>query len=320
MKLQARAERWPLREAFVIARGSRWEAEVVVVECGDEGLVGRGEGVPYGRYHETTASVLELLSKSGGDLSRVPRGSARAALDAALLDLEAQRRGVPVHRALQLPKPAPVPIARTLSVDEPARMAERARAFPGALLKVKLCGDELDLARLAAIRRAAPSARLWADANEGWDVATYDALSPRLAELGVAYLEQPLPASADAALEGRPRPVPLVADESAQGAASLRALRTRYDLVNVKLDKCGGLRETRAAIAAARGLGLGVALGCMVSSSLAIAPALHLASLADLVDLDGSLFLAQDREGGARLDEEGNLIPPSDELWGFPRA
>ncbi|UJR79083.1 N-acetyl-D-Glu racemase DgcA [Sandaracinus amylolyticus] len=317
MKLAVRAERWPIAGTFTIARGAKTEAEVVVVEIADGPNVGRGECVPYARYGETTASVIAAIESERvlDRASLTVRGAARSAIDCALWDLEAKRTGRSVAELAGLDVPAPFVTATTISIDTPERMASAARALDRPLLKLKLAGDGVDLDRVRAVRDAAPRATLWVDANEGWDTATYDALAPRLAALDVALLEQPLPAAQDHALRGRARPIPICADESAHDASTIASLADRYDAVNVKLDKAGGLTGAIATIDAARAAGLRVALGCMVCTSLAIAPACLLVSRADWIDLDGSILLARDRDGGARF-EAGTLVPPSSALWG----
>jgi L-alanine-DL-glutamate epimerase-like enolase superfamily enzyme len=310
-EVRARRESWPIAGRFTIARGSRVEAEVVVVEIEERGAIGRGECVPYPRYGETIDGVIASIEAGA------PIGSARSAIDAAELELDAKLAGATVARRLGLPEAAPFASAITISIDAPEVMARAARELRDRpLLKLKLAGDGLDLERVRAVRAEAPLAPLWVDANEGWDVATYDALAPRLAELGVALLEQPLAAGDDGALRGRARPVPVCADESAHGADTVAPLADRYDAINVKLDKAGGLRGAIRAIDAARGAGLRVALGCMVSTSLSIAPACLLVPRADWIDLDGSLLLARDREGGAHLDERGWVVPPGPRVWG----
>lgn len=317
--LRASLERWPLAAPFRIARGAKTEAVVVVVEARAGSLAGWGEAVPYARYRETPDSVLAsltALATAGPKHLESLAGTARTAVETALLDLEAQRTGVPVHERLGLPAPVPFPIAATVSIDAPDVMASRASVAPGSLLKLKLAGDGDDLARLRAVASARRDARLWLDANEGLDERSYDALVPALASLRVVLLEQPLPEGHDAVLARAPRPVPICADESAHGAASIDALAGRYDAVNVKLQKAGGLVAALRAIERARALDLKVVLGCMVSTSLAIAPAALLAPLADFVDLDGALFLSRDREGGGRL-KNGLFVPPT--LWGVPR-
>ena len=324
VSLRVAVERWPIAGTFTIARGSKREAEVVVVTLRDGPYVARGECVPYARYGETTASVVAAVEELAGELARgldrraLARrvgGAARSAVDLALWELEAQRAGAGVAELAGLGWPAPFPTATTISIDAPDAMARAARALSDrALLKIKLAGDGLDLERARAVRDAAPRATLWVDANEGWDIATYDALAPQLAELGVALLEQPLPAHEDHALRGRARPVPVCADESAHGAETLAPLAARYDAVNVKLDKAGGLTGAIEAIDGARAAGLRVALGCMVCTSLAIAPACLLVARADWVDLDGSILLERDRDGGARVEPGGRLVAPT--LWG----
>lgn len=315
VRLHAVLERWPLAAPFRISRGEKTEAIVlhVIATLGD--AIGRGEAVPYARYGEEPAAVCAFVAGAGPRrVLSAPPGAARNAVVSALLDLEAQATGVPVHARMDLPAPAPCETAATLSIDEPAAMAAAARERVGTLLKAKLAGDGHDLARVRAVREARPDARLWLDANEGLAPAAYATLAPALAALDVEVLEQPLAVGRDDVLARLPRPVRVCADESAHDAASLDALVGRYDAVNVKLDKTGGLDEAVRTIARARALGFGVVLGCMVSTSLSIAPAQLLAPLADLVDLDGALWLAADRPGGGRL-EGGVLWPPTS--WGL---
>ncbi|RMD49807.1 MAG: L-Ala-D/L-Glu epimerase [Alphaproteobacteria bacterium] len=321
MRIAARVERFPLAAAFTISRGSRTEAEVVTVEVEADGLRGRGECVPYARYGESVASVLDQIASLPSDIDRerlqalLPPGAARNAVDCALWDLEARRAGRPVWALAGLPEPRPVLTAYTLSLAPPEEMrAAAARAADRPLLKIKL-GTPDDLPRLEAVRAGAPQARIIVDANEGWRAADWAALAPELARLGVEMAEQPLPAGEDAALADLPRPVPLCADESCHTRADLDRLAGRYDMVNVKLDKTGGLTEAIALVREARARGFEVMIGCMVGSSLAMAPALLLAPLARIVDLDGPLLLAQDRPDGLRY--EGSLVhPPSAALWG----
>lgn len=317
-------ERWPLREAFTIARGSKVEVAVVVVELEDDrGHVGRGEAVGYPRYREDPAGVLaQIASIAAGELDRarlvaaLPAGAARNALDLASWDLEAKRSGVPAWRAAGLDPPGPVITAHTIPIHDLARTRALARAAAGrALLKIKLGGED-DLARVQAVRDEAPDARIVVDANEGLELAALRALAPALAELGVELIEQPLPAASDDALRGFACPVPLCADESFHGEPSeLDGLVDRYRAVNVKLDKQGGLTAALAAIERARALGLEVMVGTMVATSLAVAPAVLLASQARWADVDGAAFLARDREHA--LCYEGSWVhPPDPALWG----
>ena len=246
----------------------------------------------------------------------LPPGAARNAVDCALWDLEAKLCGRPVWQLAGLPAPEPLVTAYTLGIDRPERMAEAARAVRDRpLLKIKLAGDGADLERVRAVRTAAPEARLVVDANEAWNLATYEALAPRLGELGVALLEQPFPAAEDGNLAALPHPVPVCADESCHVTADLERLRDRYDFVNIKLDKTGGLTEALALRQAARAAGFGVMVGCMVGTSLAMAPAFLVAQGADVVDLDGPLLLARDRESGI-VYEGSRMLPPPASLWG----
>ncbi len=325
IELDVRAESWPIRGGFTIARGRKTEAQVVVVELTEGDAVGRGECVPYPRYGESVESVIEaiegLRDALAGRLDRLglqqilPAGAARNALDCAFWDLEAQQRGSRVWQLLGLDPPRPVTTAYTLSLDSPEAMARAAAENAWRpLLKLKLAGPE-DLGRVEAVRAAAPECRLMVDANEGWTAGLYAELAPHLATLGVELIEQPLAAGQDAALATMQRPVKVVADESCHDLATLVCLEGRYDMVNIKLDKTGGLTEALRVKQAARAGGFGIMVGCMLATSLAMAPALLVAQDADVVDLDGPLLLERDRAGGLRL--EGSLIHPSDsELWG----
>jgi L-alanine-DL-glutamate epimerase-like enolase superfamily enzyme len=323
--LGVRVERWPLAEAFVISRGSKTEAEVVVAEIADGSHSGRGEAVPYARYGETVASVLAQIEgvrtriEAGPDREGLqgllPPGAARNALDCALWDLEAKRAGVRAWTLAGRARLDPVKTCFTISLGSPREMAEAARAHARRpVLKLKIGGPD-DLDSVAAVRAAAPRARLIVDANEGLGFEELRRLAPELARLEVKLLEQPLPAGEDGALEGYQSPVPLCADESLHTRAELAACAGRYGLINIKLDKTGGLTEALALAAEARGLGFGLMIGCMVATSLAMAPAMILAQGAEFVDLDGPLLLTRDREPGLAIT--GSLIePPSPELWG----
>ncbi len=316
----ATAETFPMDGTFTISRGSRTEARVVTVTARDGGHVGRGECVPYARYGETVESVVAQIESAGPmghprDAQAMPAGAARNAVDCALWDLEAKRTGRPVHDLLGLSAPEPVTTAYTLSLDTPGAM--RAKAAEHAhrpMLKIKL-GGEGDLARLRAVREGAPGAALVVDANEGWTPETYAALAPELLALGVAMVEQPLPAGDDEALRCMDRPLPVCADEACHDRASLDGLRGKYDMINIKLDKTGGLTEALAVRDAARAMGFRVMVGCMVGTSLAMAPALLVAQGAEVVDLDAPLLLAADRD--VPLVFEGSTVhPATPALWG----
>lgn len=322
--LTVRTERFPIAGTFTIARGAKTEAVVVVANLRQGGFQGRGECVPYARYGETveeTVSTLEALAndvKNGLDRvtlqARLPAGAARNALDCAFWDLEAKATGIPVATRLAHPSLQPVITAFTLSLDSPAAMAAAARSANRPLLKLKL-GAPGDEERLRAIRAAVPQARLIVDANEGWSAQTLATHMAVCADVGVELIEQPLPASDDGALATLARPVPVCADESVHDRAGLAALRDRYDAVNIKLDKTGGLTEALALAEAARGQGFSIMVGCMLASSLAMAPAMLLAQSAAVVDLDGPLLLARDRTPALRYD--GALaFPPEPALWG----
>jgi len=318
-------ERFPILGKFVIARGAKTEAVVVVATIEDKGFRGRGESVPYARYGETVESVLTQIAsvraqiEAGADRGRLqsllPPGAARNALDCALWDLDAKRCGVAAHVLAGVMPPAPVTTAFTISAGSPAEMAEAAaKARERPLLKIKLAGED-DAARLSAVRAAAPGSTLIVDANEAWQQADLERYLEACAEVGVALVEQPLPAAKDAILAKIQHIVPICADESVHDRTGLEALRARYDAINVKLDKTGGLTEALALVNLAQGLGFELMIGCMVASSLAMAPALLLAGRARFVDLDGPLLLACDRPDG--LIYKGSIVlPPTRELWG----
>ena len=323
--LAVRVERWPIRGAFTIARGSKWEAAVVVAEIAAGGQTGRGECVPYARYGESVDGVVEAITACGAALASglnrtglqdlLPAGAARNAIDCALWDLEAKRSGIPAMARAELSALRPVPTAFTISLADADAMAAEARAASAhPLLKLKL-GGEGDAERLQAVRASVPNARLIADANEAWQPHETESLLAAAAAAGVDLVEQPLAAGNDALLAEITRPVPVCADESAHDAASLGGLVGRYDAVNIKLDKTGGLTEALLAAKRARDLGLKIMVGSMVATSLAMAPALLIAQDADWVDLDGPLLLDHDREHGLAY-ADGLVFPPSPALWG----
>ena len=306
MKLSAERETWPLANPFTISRGSRTETEIVVATVSDGGHAGRGECMANARYGETQESVLaELqaiaprLAEGGFDRvtlqSALPAGAARNALDCALWDLEAKRSGRPVWTLAGLAQPHPVDTAYTLSLDSAENMGKAARTHAyRPVLKLKLTGEG-DLERVAAVRENAPDARLIVDANEGWRPEMVEPFSRALGKLHVQLIEQPLPADADGALAEMPHPIPICADESCHTRDDVGRLAGLYDVLNIKLDKTGGLTEALALRDAALRAGLRIMVGCMVSTSLAMAPALLVAQGADFVDLDGPLLLARDR-------------------------
>jgi L-alanine-DL-glutamate epimerase-like enolase superfamily enzyme len=321
MDIDVVSERFRLAETFTIARGSRTEAAVLTVLVSDGAARGRGECVPYARYGETLESVAAQIAGLPATVTRdnlqglLPAGAARNAVDCALWDLEAKRAGCRVWQLAGLPAPVPQVTAFTLSLDAPENMrAAAARHAHRPLLKIKL-GTPEDMPRLEAVRAGAPDARLIVDANEGWTAEIYADLAPHLLRLGVAMVEQPLPAGADDMLAEIARPLPVCADESCHDRQSLPGLRGKYDMVNIKLDKTGGLTEALALRDAARAEGWAVMVGCMVGTSLAMAPAVLVAQGAALVDLDGPLLLAEDREPPLRYDAEG-VHPPDAALWG----
>lgn len=315
-------ERWPIAGAFTISRASKTEAHVVVVEIREDGSRGRGECVPYPRYDETVESVVEAIaSVDPAKLDRIslqsqlPPGAARNALDCALWDLEAKLSGKPASLLASCPFERPVETAYTISLDEPAAMAAAARSVSDRpILKLKLGGDG-DAARIRAVRAAVPYARLIVDANESWSESNIIDHMQACAHAAVTMIEQPLPADADELLRNLPHAAPVCADESVHTRADLEGLLGKYDAVNVKLDKAGGLTEGLALIREARALGFTTMVGCMVGTSLSMAPAMLLAQYADFVDLDGPLLLSSDRR--PRLTYVGSLIePPTPDLWG----
>lgn len=318
--ISVEVETWPLREAFVISRGAKTTAEVVVATVRNGHLVGRGEAVPYARYGESVAGVAEVAARvrcaDRAELQRLlPAGAARNALDCAFWDLEAKRVGRRVTELANRQMPDATVTCYTLSLGAPETMAAKAREMAHLpLLKLKL-GGVGDDARMAAVRAARPDARLVADANEAWTPAMLPHFLDVAARLGFETIEQPLPADDDAALAQIARPVPVCADESVHTRADLARLAGRYDAVNIKLDKAGGLTEALAMADEARRLGFRIMVGSMVSTSLAVAPALLLADGAAWVDLDGPLLLARDRDGGLAI-RDGVIAPPSRMLWG----
>jgi L-alanine-DL-glutamate epimerase-like enolase superfamily enzyme len=321
MQIEVTRDVFRLAQVFTISRGSRTEAQVLTVGATDGGVQGWGECVPYARYGETLESVEAQIANLPEDVTRdtlqqlLPAGAARNAVDCALWDLEAKRGGRRVWDLAGLPIPGPEITAYTLSLDTPEKMQEQAaQNAHRPLLKIKL-GTPDDMPRLEAVRAGAPSARIIVDANEGWTAEVYADLAPHLVRLGVELVEQPLPAAEDDALIGIPRPVPLCADESCHDRASLPALEGKYDVVNIKLDKTGGLTEALALRDAARAQGFDVMVGCMVGSSLAMAPATLVAQGARVVDLDGPLLLAEDRDVPLTFDAAG-VHPPEPALWG----
>jgi L-alanine-DL-glutamate epimerase-like enolase superfamily enzyme len=323
--LRVTTERWPIAGAFTISRGSKREAEVVVAEVSDGLVRGRGECVPYWRYNETVSVVAATLAALAPEVARgldraelqglLPAGAARNALDCALWDLAAKRAGRPVHALAGLPSPGPRVTAYTISLGDPDAMAAAAAAVAARpLLKVKL-GRAGDAERISAVRAAAPRAELIVDANEGWNGDNLAENLAACAAAGVTLVEQPLPADADDALAHIAHPIPVCADESVHDRASLARLAGKYEAINVKLDKTGGLTEALALADAAAAQGFALMVGCMISTSLAIAPALMLAQQARVVDLDGALLLARDRPDGLRYDD-ARIFPPSPALWG----
>ncbi|GLQ27936.1 N-acetyl-D-Glu racemase DgcA [Sulfitobacter pacificus] len=321
MRIEVTSDVFKLAEVFTISRGSRTEAKVLTVRITEGGVTGWGECVPYARYGETLESVTAQIEGLQGNVTRkalydlLPAGAARNAVDCALWDLQAKQAGKRVWQLAGLAAPGPEITAFTLSLAEPAQMqAQAAKHAHRPLLKIKL-GTPDDMPRLEAVRAGAPKSTIIIDANEGWSADVYADLAPHLLRLGVALVEQPLPAGEDDALIGMARPVPVCADESAHDCSTLSKLRGKYDVVNIKLDKTGGLTEALKLRAAALAEGYEVMVGCMVGSSLAMAPATLVAQGAKVVDLDGPLLLGEDREDALKFDAEG-VHPPAAALWG----
>ncbi|ACE91400.1 L-Ala-DL-Glu epimerase protein [Rhizobium phaseoli] len=316
---------FPIAGTFTIARGAKTQAEVITCALTDEGAEGRGECVPYRRYGETMESVVAQIEAarplieagiSRHDLlSAMPPGAARNAVDCALWDLEAKQMGQSVASRLGIADPKPLTTAYTISLGEPEVMAAQAREHAGrTLLKVKV-GTGDDESRIRAVRAAAPEAAIILDANEGWPEPVLERHLNIAAEAGVTLVEQPLPAGRDALLAEIRRPLLVCADESVHHTGDLASLADRYDAINIKLDKSGGLTEALAMKTEAERLGFAIMIGCMVGTSLAMAPAVLLAQNADFVDLDGPLLLARDREPGLRYTAS-LVFPPEGNLWG----
>ena len=325
MKVNLLDESWLIEGSFTISRGSRTHANVVVVELQQGEHTGRGECVPYARYDESIESVIAELAalkdKIVAGLTRqemqslLPAGAARNALDCAYWDLACKQSGQRIWQQLEVAQPESVITAFTLSLDTPERM--KAAAIKNAhrpLLKLKLAGEG-DVERVAAVREGSPNARIIVDANEGWNEAQYLEMVPELVKLNVEMIEQPFPASDDAALAHLPRPITLCADESCHDSSSLKNIIGRYDMINIKLDKTGGLTEAIALKEEAEKAGLQIMVGCMVATSLAMAPAFIVAQNVQIVDLDGPLLLAEDRQSGIQFDESlMNVYQAA--LWG----
>jgi L-Ala-D/L-Glu epimerase len=325
LTIHAQHDRFALNRPFRISRGVRTMADVVTVTIAEGDIVGCGEGVPYARYGESVGSVLAAIQgvqaelEQGADrqqlMMMMPAGAARNAIDCALWDLEARCSGRSVADMIGGAAPAPIASALTIVIDAPEAVMHAAAALADApLLKIKVDATDPG-AQIRAARAGAPGARLIVDPNESWDQPLMESMQPLLLEAGVSLLEQPVPADGDAWLEGYASAVPICADEAVHTAEDLDRIMGRYDVVNVKLDKAGGLSAAIELASAARARGMGLMTGCMVGSSLSIAPAFHVASLSDFVDLDGPLWLQEDRSGGVR-DERGILMPPVGGFWG----
>lgn len=321
MRIDVTRDVFQLAQVFTISRGSRTEAHVLTAHVSDGTHTGWGECVPYARYDETLDSVTAEIMGLPDTITRaalydlLPAGAARNAVDCALWDLEAKQAGKRAWELAGLAAPGPEITAYTLSLDTPEAMqAQAGEHAHRPLLKIKL-GTPDDMPRLEAVRAGAPQSRIIVDANEGWSAEVYTDLAPHLVRLGVGMVEQPLPAGDDEALLGLERPVPVCADESCHDRADLPALKGKYDMVNIKVDKTGGLTEALALRDAALAEGYSIMVGCMVGSSLAMAPATLVAQGAAVVDLDGPLLLAEDRDTPLVFDDAG-IHPPTQDLWG----
>ena len=326
LSMKINVESWPLAGKFKISRGTRKVSDVIVVELSDGDYFGWGECFPYARYGEDIDSVQNQIKavrsniEAGADRHAVmdimPPGAARNAIDCALWDLESKRTGTRVWDLAKLSIPKPVTTVFTLGVDAPLIMGEKAREnCLRPRLKLKMTGDGLDLERVRQIHTNAPASRLVVDANEGWNIEQYIEYAPQLKELSVEMIEQPLPSSDDEQLKFVERPIPVCADESCHDRSTLPDLVGKYDMINIKLDKTGGLTEALNLRTEALNLGLDIMVGCMIGTSLAMAPGVIVAQGAPIVDLDGPLLLARDRDPG--LEFSGSIInPPEKELWG----
>ncbi|MDG3085756.1 dipeptide epimerase [Vibrio hannami] len=324
MKLKLSTNSWPIRGSFTISRGSKTQVDVIVVELEQNGIIGRGECVPYGRYNESIESVLAELESIQASVesgvnqkeiqSLLPSGAARNALDCAYWDLKCKSKGISIWDSLSI-TPEPLVTAYTLSLDTPENMEQAAiENAHRPLLKLKLGGKE-DLDRVKAVRRGAPDSDIILDANEAWDANIYQALIPELVKLGVSMIEQPFPADKDDVLLKLPRPIPICADESCHDRKSLAQIIDRYEMINIKIDKTGGLTEALALKQEAEQAGLQVMVGCMLASSLSMAPAFVVAQGAQIVDLDGPLLLSQDIKHGFKF-EQNRMLPFTPALWG----
>lgn len=325
MKVKLLAQSWPINGTFTISRGSRTDVKVIVVELHHGEFVGRGECVPYARYGESITSVMQQLSSLVSKIERgltreqmqslLPAGAARNALDCAYWDIECKSLGQRIWQYLSFPQPKSVLTAFTLSLDSPEKMKLAAiENVHRPLLKLKLAGEG-DVARVTAVREGSPDARIIVDANEGWSEQLYLEMVPELVKLGVEMIEQPLPAGNDSALEYLPRPIALCADESCHDRSSLPNIIGRYDMINIKTDKTGGLTEALALKKEAQQAGLQVMVGCMLATSLAMAPAFIVAQDVQVVDLDGPLLLAEDREYPIPFTDSRMSFYPA-KLWG----
>ncbi|MGB5201595.1 MAG: N-acetyl-D-Glu racemase DgcA [Sedimenticolaceae bacterium] len=325
VELVVSAESWPIRGSFTISRGAKTQADVVLVELSSGEFKGRGECVPYTRYGESCDSVIEQIESLRQDLQqgldriqlqqKLTAGAARNALDCAFWDLQAKMSQRGVWELLGLPAMQPLTTAYTLSLDSPESMHKAALEHADRpLLKLKLAGEG-DIERVRAVRKGAPKARLIVDANEGWDPGIYRRMVPEFLKLGVEMIEQPLPAADDEALRSLERPIPICADESCHESESLKDVVGKYDMVNIKLDKAGGLTAALQLRKAAEAEGLRIMVGCMLATSLAMAPATVLAQGAEIVDLDGPLLLERDRHPGLSF-YRSVVSPPQPALWG----
>ena len=325
MEIRVFSESWPIRGSFTISRGSKTAADVVVVELTQDGVTGRGECVPYARYGESVQGVITQIENimpvlregldRGALQSVLPAGAARNAVDCALWDLESKQHRQRIWQRLNKPEPDALLTAYTLSLDTPENMQAAAEANSDRpLLKLKLAGAG-DLARVTAVRKGAPQARIIVDANEGWDETLYREVVPALQKLGVEMIEQPLPAGQDQILASLPRPIPICADESCHDSSTLHELIGRYDMINIKLDKTGGLTEALELRKQAEAAGMKIMVGCMLATSLAMAPAFVVAQGAQVVDLDGPLLLQKDRDAGFNFSDN-QMHAPDAALWG----
>ena len=321
MNIKTKVDVFPLKKLFTISRGSRTEAEVVSVKVSKDGFTGYGECVPYKRYNETVKSVIDQITNLNQVNNRyeleqnLPPGAARNALDCAFWDLEAKLNNTSVADLINL-SISPVITSFTLSLDTSEKMGQEAQLNSHLpILKIKLGGGNEDLERIKSVRKFAPQSDIIVDANEGWSLDEYNYLMPHFVEAKIKMIEQPFPSQYDGELKNINRPIPICADESCHDTSSLEKCIGKYDVINIKLDKTGGLTEALKLKKNAELRNFDIMVGCMVGSSLAMAPAIYLAQNVKWVDLDGPLLLSEDRKNPLKYSNS-KIHPPLKDLWG----